>query len=228
MWRTTSLYVASPDHRFSLRGRKARGTVALILLWAGIHFTLTVLLGKSPQYIAETFGVAPFTLFQGEAPWRLLTALFVHGGVWHLVSNGIFFLIMAPMLERDRGIWPLVGIFVAGGVTGFLAHAVMNYNDMAPALGASGGIAAVLGTYPLWYRRSMLILKVEPAQGMIPAVPLVWFWLVMQIVWSLLTPEAGISYLSHIGGFVAGFAIAWIWNRFFSHRRRPPKLRVVH
>ena len=227
VFRSTSLYVSSPDHRIPLARRRARGTWTLIALFAGIHFTLTVVLGKSPEYIAETFGLIPYRLFRGEQLWRLLTAMLVHGGLLHLVSNALFFLVMAPLLERDRGVWAMLGIFLLGGVTGFLFHAAVFHNDMAPAIGASGGIAAVLGVYPLWYRRSMLMLRVEPAVGMIPAVPLVWFWLVMQVLWSVLNPGGGVSYLSHIGGFAAGFLVALIANRI-TRRRRRPSLRVVH
>ena len=228
VFRSTSLYVSSPDHRIPLAKRRARGTWALIALFAGIHFTLTVVLGRSPDYIAETFGMIPYRLFQGEEPWRLLTAMLVHGSILHLVSNGLFFLVMAPLLERDRGIWVMLGIFLLGGVTGFLLHAAVFHNDMTPTIGASGGIAAVLGVYPLWYRRSMLMLRVEPTVGMIPAVPLVWFWLVMQVVWSVLNPGGGVSYLSHIGGFAAGFLVSLTYNRIKRRRNRRPSLRVVH
>jgi membrane associated rhomboid family serine protease len=92
-----------------------------------------------------------------------------------------------------------------------------------PTLGASGAIAAVMGafivTYPRDRIRSVLIIFIFVTVARIPAVLLIGFWFLIQLVDAGAVANVqtgGVAYLAHVGGFIFGVVTA----RLFEHRRR--------
>ncbi len=223
-FKSIHINVVSPEH-FSVTSQRKRPIVvwSLIGSWVVFYLGCAIFMGAEFEGAPIVFGFVPAFFFAGFEPWRILTAMFLHGSVAHLVLNSLVFALMAPMLERTKGKLFLAVVFFVGSISGFLLHGFFYMAEKTPTIGASGGIAAVLGVYPVLYKRAVILFRVEPTGGAIPAVPLVWFWIITQLVWSVLDPQGSTSYLSHIGGFAAGFAIAYIYKRFIDK----PKLRII-
>ena len=145
--------------------------------------------------------------------WTLLTAVFLHGSLLHLLFNMVVTRQFLPQVMDLYGSARAWVIFVVAGMVGF---AVSNLAAGVPTIGASGAIAAVLGGYILMYPRArvltlvFLIFFVTIVE--LPAVYVLGFWFLTQLyfgVAGLATPLGGegVAYFAHVGGFVFGLLV---------------------
>jgi membrane associated rhomboid family serine protease len=100
--------------------------------------------------------------------------------------------------------------YLSGGVVAAVAHIAASPDSTVPVVGASGAIAAVMGAYLVWFPN----VKVRTAVIMffitlvdIPAKWVLGFWFVLQFFTS---PNAGIAWVAHVGGFAFGAVVALI------------------
>jgi membrane associated rhomboid family serine protease len=93
----------------------------------------------------------------------LLTSMFMHGGIAHLLGNMLFLWIFGDNVEDDLGHARYAAFYLVCGVVASLAHVLMNTNSYIPSLGASGAISGVLGAYILLHphrRVTVLLFRV--------------------------------------------------------------------
>jgi membrane associated rhomboid family serine protease len=81
-----------------------------------------------------------------------------------------------------------------------------------PAVGASGAISGVLGGYLLMFRKNRVRILTRAGITYVPAIVVLGFWIVLQFINGIgsvaSTDEtAGVAYMAHIGGFVAGIVL---------------------
>lgn len=150
-------------------------------------------------------------------PWRafktLFTAMFLHADGAHLLQNCLFLWIFAAILEPLIGSVRLVVLFFLAGALGNVAQTVLSPTSLVPIVGASGGVAALEGCYlSLALRYSLPWPHVWPISRPVPPHQLVLMCLINFYldVYSTFTGGTGkpIAYAAHIGGFMAGAAIA--------------------
>jgi membrane associated rhomboid family serine protease len=107
--------------------------------------------------------------------------------------------------------------FAAGAV-----HWVTNPGSTVPTIGASGAIAGVLGAYLLLYPKARVVTVLPvlfyPMIFELPAVIYLLMWFAIQIfsgVASLGAPDdvGGVAFWAHVGGFVAGMALLYLFKR---------------
>ena len=156
----------------------------------------------------------PLTAVNSLLP--LLTSLFLHGGLWHLLGNMWFLWIFGDNVEDRLGHLRFLLFYVGGGVAASLVHVLVSVAfsgpSLIPTIGASGAVSAVLGAYLLAFPTARIvtflpifffIYLVE-----IPASIYLLFWFVFQQVLpglgSLGTAGGGVAFWAHIGGFLAG------------------------
>ncbi len=170
----------------------------------------------------------------------LLTSMFMHGGIGHLLGNMLFLWIFGDNIEDRLGHGRYVVFYLICGVLASLAHvfSVVMFNGvdseeaLVPSLGASGAISGVLGGYLYLfpYRRVTVILFRFLTQ--VPAWVAIGMWFVFQIISSLgaLGPGSkmgGVAYAAHIGGFLVGIALIQLFmigrNGRGWDRRQPPR-----
>lgn len=149
----------------------------------------------------------------------LLTAMFLHGSVLHLVGNLLFLWVFGNNVEDRLGRpWFLV-VYVLGGMAGFATFAVVHQHSASPVLGASGAIAAVMGAYLVMYPRARVLTAVVSAGTQIvylPAVVVLGLFFVTQFF----TSADEIAWEAHAGGMVAGVLMALLIGLAPSVRRR--------
>lgn len=162
----------------------------------------------------------------------LLTCIFLHGGWLHLLSNVWILYIFGDNVEDRLGHWGYLAFYLGCGVLASVAHLGANAESAIPTVGASGAIAAVMGAYFVLYPRATVVTLVPliiifdiwvlPA----PIFLGVWFGLqLLQGTWALTGPQmGGVAWWAHIGGFVAGVAVALLLSK--THRARPPVVEV--
>lgn len=143
------------------------------------------------------------------------TYQFSHGSWWHLLSNMIFLLVFGLMVERIAGSLAVVGVYLVGGILGGWACLAFNPGSLAPVVGASASVSALIGFY-------LMVEKRRNVRGVFLLLPLVqsqvfthipvWFVAVLFLlsdVAAILSQPSGlmgpVAYAAHVGG--AGFGL---------------------
>ena len=167
---------------------------------AAIPYEVTHLVDIGPR----SFVPLPLTLF---------TAMFVHGGLFHLGGNMLFLWIFGDNIEDRFGHILYAVFYLASGVVASMSHIIISPSDITPMVGASGAIAGVLGAYFIFFPRAqvktLVFLVFFVTTVRVPAVIFLGFWFLMQVTSSGLGGE-GIAWWAHIGGFVLGAALALV------------------
>ena len=113
------------------------------------------------------------------------------------------------------------------GVAAGLTQLAMAPSLTAPLVGASGAISGVLGAYLVLHPRARVLVPVVVIPLYLPAYLLLIFWIGFQVYAAIAMPAASdgnIAWWAHIGGFVAGFAVAWLLGRMHATR---PQVEVI-
>jgi membrane associated rhomboid family serine protease len=189
---------------------------------AALYYTLAL---PSMERLITAYSVIP-AQFTGHAapspaalPVRLVTSLFLHGGVLHLAGNMLFLWIFGDNVEDAMGHGSFVAFYLLSGVVANLVHILANPLSAEPTIGASGAIAGVLGAYLILYPRARVLLLVWWLILIrfvwVPAVVFLPVWVLLQFVLGLesraVPQSGGVAWWAHVGGFVSGMVLA----RFF-------------
>jgi len=154
--------------------------------------------------------------------------MFMHGGILHIAFNMLFLWIFGNNVEDSMGRPRFLLFYLVAGIVATYAQALLDANATAPAIGASGAIAGVLGGYLILYPRARVLTLVFIIFFVtlieIPAVIMLGIWFALQFlpaIGQLATPNVsatggGVAYFAHIGGFVFGLATI----RLFANRYR--------
>jgi rhomboid family protein len=157
----------------------------------------------------------------GPSTWlTLLTSMFLHGGILHLLGNMVFLWIFGTTVEDSMARWRYVLFYLLGGLAAIGLQVAFGPSSTAPTIGASGAIAAVLGGYILLYPRARVVTVVFIVLLFtlieLPAWLMLGIWFLEQAAFaasSLGTPQggSGVAYAAHVGGFVAGLVLVKIF-----------------
>ena len=153
--------------------------------------------------------------------WQLLSFQFLHGGILHIALNGLTLYSFGRFLEQELGRGRFLTLYflsgIAGGVLQVAATWLLHQNPLVPVVGASAGIAGLLGAFILSYPNLRLILFPIPFK--IRAWTMLWIVLPVSVIGTVV-PFGGIAHAAHLGGLLAGGAfIRWTWK---ARRTTPP------
>jgi membrane associated rhomboid family serine protease len=146
----------------------------------------------------------------------LLTSMFLHGSLIHLLGNMLYLWIFGDNIEHRFGLLPFVGLYLAGGIVGGIVQIVADPSSTVPILGASGAVSSVMGAYLVLYPRNRVHALFFIFVVSLPAVVVIGLWIAFQLVegWASFSTvqgiPGGVAYGAHIGGFAAGAAVAFI------------------
>jgi membrane associated rhomboid family serine protease len=201
--------------------RPARPPVvtAGIILVNAVMFALE-LAGGEP--FVTRWSLVPANIVAGRDLLTILSSMFMHGSWSHIVGNMVFLWAFGPELEdsMDRGRYLV--FYLLGGLAATATQVLADPASTVPNLGASGAIAAVMGgflvTYPRDRIRSLLVIFVFIRVAYIPAALLIGVWFITQFV-SLgqvaaapSSPQGGVAYAAHVGGFIFGAVTARLFE----------------
>lgn len=151
----------------------------------------------------------------------LITSMFMHGSIMHILGNMWFLWIFGDNIEHDMGKPRYIVFYLLTGIVASLAHVFSNMSgpsSLIPSLGASGAISGVMGAYLALHtfrRVTVLLLRIVMD---VPGWVAVGMWFGFQVISSLAGQSDGVAYGAHIGGFVAGVALAY---PFMIGKRKP-------
>jgi rhomboid protease GluP len=174
-----------------LLGRRTPVTT-LLLVAITACFAAQFFLGRG---LIEQFANYGPAVRQGEY-WRLVTSMFLHGGIVHLVLNAWALYQLGSLFEILMGSGRLAGVYLAAGIAGSLASAF--WSDV-PSVGASGAIFGLLGALIsfLLRRRENLTPQAKALLGQLV------MWAVINVAFGF-SGAANIDNAAHMGGLVAG------------------------
>jgi membrane associated rhomboid family serine protease len=158
----------------------------------------------------------------------LFVSMFLHGGWLHLAGNMLFLWIFGNNVEDRLGRIMFVAFYVLGGLAATGLQVAFDPNSAVPNVGASGAIAAILGSYLVMFPRARihtLVIFVFITFLDLPATVVLVGWFVLQLFSGVgeMGRElggGGVAYWAHVGGFAFGLAVTWFFFR--SRGRRDP------
>ncbi len=157
----------------------------------------------------------------------LFASMFLHGGLLHLAGNMLFLWIYGDNVEHRLGRVLYLLTYLGCGVGATLFFALFAGDSMIPLVGASGAISGVLGLYFLLFPRNKVKVFVVlfPIILDVFLIPARWvlgaYVLIDNLLPFMFATESGVAYGAHLGGFIAGLAVAWTGERCCWSLRRP-------
>ncbi len=183
-------------------------------------------LGKSLNIFIAKYGCIPFEITRARdiAPYidipvyiTLLSSMFLHGSLLHLISNMLFLYIFGDNVEDWWGHWRYLFMYISFGLIAAVLQILVSPNSNIPFIGASGAVAGIMGSYFFLYPRAkvnvLIIFFLFFRIVWIPAFLFLGFWILLQIIFGIFTLPSGsnIAFFAHIGGFFAGLLLTR-WN----------------
>jgi membrane associated rhomboid family serine protease len=207
-------YRQGPGRRVAVANAKATSVTTVLLALMAIGYVLEVVVGGAGSLLG---GPSPLNLVKlgasvglAQLPsgdvvgiaagqeWRMVTAIFLHGGILHLLMNAYALWIFGPVVERELGRGRFLAIFLATGL--FASAASFGFAPIPSpvGVGASGAIFGVVGAFVAYnYRHWELAVAAARLRGLAP-------FLILNLIFSFALPF--IDWRAHLGGFVAGLA----------------------
>ena len=180
-------------------------TIALIVVNAVIFF-ITVSRGslQSEAAILAAGALSRDLVLHGEV-WRLLSAMFLHGGIEHLFGNGVGLFILGMAAEHAFGKLEMAGIYFVSGLLGSAFSIVVN---PGPGVGASGAIFGLLGAMIIFFAKYHEWFHMRDKR----VGNVLLMWAAYSIVTAWFMPF--VDNAAHVGGLIAGaFAAYWLTPR---------------
>jgi len=179
---------------------------------------LSSLLGYRATFVA--FGLTPSLALGRGMIYQLVTYMFLHGGIWHILFNMWALWILGPDLERGMGVREFLRYYFLTGIGAGLVTCLFSYNARYPTIGASGAIFGLLVAYALRFpNRVFLVYFLFP----IKVKYLLFILLGLEIIASWAHTPDGIGHFAHLGGAAVGYLYLRIKGR--GVRGKNPHLR---
>lgn len=192
-----------PGRRIAVANVKATSITMILLAIIGVMFVL-----QSATDLERDAAAVPVLIAQGEW-WRMLTSIFLHAGIVHLLFNGWGLYIFGPLVERTFGRLGMLTIFLVSGFIGsvasYVARPVALPDILIPAVGASGALFGLVG--------AVLVHSYRRRNSAVGRANLQWalMIIVLNLVIGFSVPR--IDIMAHIGGAIGGAACAFVAER---------------
>ncbi len=168
--------------------------------------------------VVGTFGFVPASIpnLNLSGIPTLVTSMFLHGDLLHLVGNMVFLLVFGRKVETQLDRLNFSAFYFAAGITAAMTHTLMEPNSSVPLIGASGAISGVLGAFFIYNPRARVTLVLDPVliyflrrlTIRLPAWVFLPIWFFLQILMALKPQIANVAFWAHVGGFLAGAIMA--------------------
>ena len=154
----------------------------------------------------------------------LFTSMFMHAGWVHLGGNMLYLWIFGDNVEDRFGHVKFIIFYLISGLAATFAQLAFSLDSNVPNLGASGAIAGVLGAYLVMFPQGRVHVLMGRGIIPVPALMVIGLWFVLQLFSGIgsiggTTDTGGVAYMAHIGGFIAGFVLTFLFRDNTTSRR---------
>jgi len=183
--------------------RGSNPTVLWLLIAINLILFMVILIN---QDLIPLLGLQPASFL--DRPWTIVTNLFIHGSIWHILANMITLYFFGSYIYRLLGTKKFLIVYFAGGILGNILYLLLATSQYAIAVGASGAIFALGGV--LTAMRPRLRVFVFPVPAPLPLwIAVIGIFLILSI--PAIFPH--IAWQAHLGGLVLGLVAGYIFRR---------------
>ncbi len=178
------------------------------------------LLSQSPFSGRLPLDQPSLCLLGDQGAWQtVFTSMFMHGGWFHILGNLWFLWIFGNNVEDAMGPVRFLLFYLLCGAGAAGLQVAADPQSVIPMVGASGAIGGVMGAYVLLYPRVnvhlLIFLGFYVTTIAVPAIFMLGYWLLLQVVGgfaSLNVDGGGVAFWAHVGGFVAGALLVYLFR----------------
>jgi len=192
---------------------------AIIIINVLVFFFQSAMSNPALERFAQVWALVPAKIDPGNPlTWfPFLTHIWLHGSLFHLISNMWTLVIFGDNIEDRLGSTRYLLFYILGGISAGALQYFFSADPNIPALGASGAIAAVMGAYFLFFPRSRVVTFIPffffGGFAEIPAIFYLGIWFVTQVFSGVASlgmsaGMGGVAWWAHIGGFLFGLLMA--------------------
>jgi rhomboid protease GluP len=214
-------------YAIALFSRATPVTYALLAANIGVSALITIVSGGADDPVTLiAFGAKTNRLLQEGEWFRLITPIFIHAGLLHLLLNSYALWVVGTQVEKLYGSARFLLIYLLSGVGGvagsYFGHIFLHKPFDSPSVGASGaifGLFGVLAVFGFRYRREMPpAIRRAMTAGVLPVIAVNLF-----IGFSI----PFIDNSAHIGGLLTGAALTLIVPYIAPGRERVSKTGLL-
>lgn len=140
-----------------------------------------------------------------DRPWTLVTCMFIHANLWHIIANMVTLYFFGSYLNRLLGTLKFLLIYFAGGILGGIVFLLLPPSELAVAVGASGAIFALGGA--LAVMRPKLRVFIFPIPAPLP------LWIAIIGIFVIFSFLPSVAWQAHAGGLAFGLIAGYIFRR---------------
>ena len=152
----------------------------------------------------------------------VITSMFLHGGIYHIVGNMWFLYIFGDNIESILGHIRFIYFYIFCGAGAAFLQFIVEPASSIPMVGASGAISGVLGAYMIKFPKAKVhviaVVIFFITTFVVPAQVVLGVWFLMQLSGGLgslgIDTTGGIAWFAHIGGFICGVGSIKLFQTF--------------
>lgn len=198
-------------------GRRTFPLVTYALIVLNVLFFFVELSGGDAFIARWAFVPSRFLANPGADFLTIFTSMFMHAGWLHLGGNMLYLWIFGDNVEDRFGHLKYLIFYLLCGVAATFAQMAFSMGSDVPNLGASGAIAGVLGSYIFMFPQEQVRVLIGRTVTPVSALIVIGAWIVLQFFSGVAsiasaTDTGGVAYMAHIGGFIAGLVLTFLFR----------------
>jgi membrane associated rhomboid family serine protease len=181
--------------------------ISNIALWLLVDVVLRVFsfdgagLGGDRGILTQVLALCP--IGEGFQPWQVLTYMFMHGGLWHLLFNMLALWMFGLELEHTWGSKRFLTYYLVCGVGAGISNLLIAplFGQAAPTVGASGAVFGVLIAFGMLFPdRPIYVYFLLPVR----AKYFIAAYIGMELFYGITGTTDGVAHVAHLGGAAVG------------------------
>lgn len=192
-------------------------TVLLIVVNCFIFYLEIFIFSEDFWPFLMKYATTPMLILnaQGAGALSNVTAMFLHGGLSHLLGNMLALWVFGRRVEDACGPWRFLAFYLLAGTSAHVLFTIVQHDSNIPGIGASGAIFGLMGAYLLLYPggriRTLVLITFVPMWPRIRAIWIVLYFVGVQIVPAIQTllreADYSVNHWAHLGGFFSAVFI---------------------
>ncbi len=201
-------------------------TILIIVINVAVFMYQLSLGQKANEELVMRAGATPYEISHGvDTPpafghpvrLTLLTSMFLHGGLFHIIGNMLYLWVFGNNIEDRVGHLRFIFFYLICGVAAGIVYIASGPESRIPMVGASGAISGVLGAYLILFPRARILTLITLGFFIrlveMPALIVLGFWIIVQLVNATFLHQTDVAWLAHIGGFFTGLLLIPLFRK---------------
>ena len=192
-------------------------TVMMIVANCFVYYNEIFVVRENYWPFFMKYAATPYLILnaQGAGALSNITAMFLHGSLFHLLGNMLALWVFGRRVEDACGPWRFLAFYLLAGTWAHILFVLVQSDSRIPGIGASGAIFGLMGAYLLLYPggriRTLVFVSFVPLWPRIRAIWIVLYFVGIQIIPAvqilLRKADYSVNHWAHLGGFFSAIFI---------------------